>query len=189
MKNRFIKGDKVILPDGRVKEVIKSNNLVIVVKDIGNIGIYTKTFPLIKLYKKKSLDKYKTAILMCIKNHKINLKHEYQKDFIFNGSEKLLNSYKELTEVYADSRLIPLESVKLGYINKAMIEIIEILCPENFKEILFSINKIVSTNYSISETIFTELYSFIQLMEMTKNEEEIYKLDYSLVKNKGKKDV
>ena len=52
-----------------------------------------------------------------------------------------------------------------------------------------SINKIVSTNYSISETIFTELYSFIQLMEMTKNEEEIYKLDYSLVENKGKKDV
>ena len=25
-KNRFIKGDKVILPDGRVKEVIESNN-------------------------------------------------------------------------------------------------------------------------------------------------------------------
>lgn len=52
-----------------------------------------------------------------------------------------------------------------------------------------SINKIVSTNYSISETIFTELYSFIQLIEMTKNEKEIYKLDYYLVENKGKQDV
>ena len=185
MKNRFIKGDKVILPDGRIKEVTESNNLAIVVKDVGNIGIYTKTFPLIKLFKEKSLDKYNTAILMCIKNHKINLKYEYQKDFTFTGSKKLLNNYREIAEVYADSRAIPLESVKIGYINQVMIEIVEILCPEKFKEILLSINKIISTNYSISETIFTELYGFIQIITLVKDEKEIYNLDYSMVESKG----
>lgn len=185
MENRFIKGDKVILPDGRIKEVTESDNLAIVVKDVGNIGIYTETFPLIKLFEKTSLDKYDTAILMCIKNHKINLKYEYQKDFIFTGSEKLLNNFREIAEVYADSRIIPLESVKLGYINQAMIEIIEILCPEKFKDLILSINKIVSTNYSISETIFTELYSFIQVITLVKEDKEIYNLDYSLVKSKG----
>lgn len=185
MKNRFIKGDKIILPDGRIKEVTESNNLAIVIKDVGNIGICTKTFPLIKLFEEKSLDKYDTAIIMCIKNNKINLKYEYQKDFIFTGSEKLLNNFREIAETYADSRAIPLESVKIEYINKAMIEIVEILCPEKFKNLMLLVMKNGDASLSIKEKFFIKLYGFIQIITLMKDGKEIYNLDYSLVESKG----
>lgn len=125
------------------------------------------------------LEKYDTALLMVTKNHNIKLKYNYDKDFVFN--DNLLNEYKEIAIVYADSRALPLESVRLEYVAQAMIEIYSIIEPNKMKDLLIYLLKHSYKKENISEAIFKEVYGRLQALTMIKDNEEIYELDYSLL--------
>lgn len=135
---------------------------------------------------KLKLEKYDTAILMATKNNKIKLKYEYDDSFVFENSNQILNNYKELAKVYADSRLIPLESVKIEYLIKVMLEIFEVVYSNNFKELILEIMKPnLFDKLTLNEKIFIELYGYLQALTMLdKNGNEIFDLDYSLLLNK-----
>ena len=72
---------------------------------------------------KPKLEQCDTAILMCTKNYEIKLKYCTDLDFEFTGTNEILNRYKNIALVYADTRAIPLESVHVEYIIKAMLNI------------------------------------------------------------------
>lgn len=123
---------------------------------------------------------------MATKNNKIKLKYEYDDSFVFENSNQILNNYKELAKVYADSRLIPLESVKIEYLIKVMLEIFEVVYSNNFKELILEIMKPnLFDKLTLNEKIFIELYGYLQALTMLdKNGNEIFDLDYSLLLNK-----
>ena len=135
---------------------------------------------------KPKLDKFDTALLMCTKHHTIQLKYSYEIDAnTFKNEENIFNAI-----VYADSRAIPLESVRIEYLNKALLEIFEIVLPNKFKEL---IQEVVNKgpwykNRTYKEILFLQLYGYLQALTMLdKNGEEIFDLDYSLVKTKETK--
>lgn len=138
---------------------------------------------------KPKLDKYDTALLMCIKNHSIQLKHNYEADEnTFGDEEKIFYVYDNIASVYADGRCIPLESIRIDHINDALLDIFEICSPNKFKEL---IQKIINKGpwyevWTYKEFLFLQLYGYLQALPMLdKNDEEIYDLDYSLVQTKG----
>jgi hypothetical protein len=136
------------------------------------------------ILEKPKLDKYDTAILLAIKNHKVKLKYNYddQDQFNFIGKNKILNNYKELSVVYADTRAIPLECVQLDYIIRAMLDIFEILKPTKFKELIIDFCKpTFAEEKSINEIIFENLYGYLQVLTMRKDNEDIYDLDMELI--------
>lgn len=133
---------------------------------------------------KPKLDKYDSAILMCTKNHKIKLQYEYDLNFEFKNNNQLLNKYKEIAIVYADSRALPLESVQLDYITKSMLEIFEIVYHKKFKELIMELLKpnFFNPNEKINEKVFIELYGYLQALTMLNdNNEDLFDLDYELV--------
>ena len=138
---------------------------------------------------KPKLEKFDTALLMCTKRHTIQLKYSYEIDAnTFKNEENIFNTYNRIAIVYADSRAIPLESVRIEYINKALLEIFEIVLPNKFKEL---IQEVVNKgpwykNRTYKEILFLQLYGYLQaLTTLDKNGEEIFDLDYSLVETYG----
>ena len=90
-------------------------------------------------------------------NHKICNKEDKFPNEILN-----LETYKNIGITYANSRYIPIESVSLEYVNKALLDIFELVCPHKFKEL---INEIVYNNSSYKnrsnkEVLFFELVSY-----------------------------
>lgn len=131
---------------------------------------------------KGTLEKYDTALLMCTKNHKIKLKYKYDENFVFEKNNEILNSYKEIAIVYADSRAIPLECVQVDYIVKAMLEIFEIIYPNKFKELICDIMKY--QNEQTNKILFINLYGYLQSATLlSKDGEELFNLDYELIDN------
>lgn len=139
---------------------------------------------------KPKLEKFDTALLMCTKNHTINLKYSYVIDAnTFKNEENIFNTYNSIALVYADSRAIPLESVRIEFINKALLEIFEIVLPNKFKELIQEVINKGSwyKNRTYKEILFLQLYGYLQALTMLdENDEEIYDLDYSLVKKEIK---
>ena len=87
---------------------------------------------------KIKLEKYDTALLMCTKNAKIKLHYDYSdyEDFQFTDEDAILNQYREIAIVYADSRAIPLSSVRLAHINSALLEIYAEVQPNKLLKLL-----------------------------------------------------
>lgn len=139
---------------------------------------------------KVKLDKYKTALLMCIKGHKIKFKNEYDINYEFKNDEKVLNSCRSLAYTYLDGRLLPLESFRIEYINKALLDIFEIVCPHRFKELIHEIvyKHTAYKNRSNKEVLFLELYNHLQALTMLdENGEDIFELDCELLKETNAK--
>ena len=132
---------------------------------------------------KPKLEKCDTAILMCTKNHKIKIKYTWsQDDFEFTGTNEILNRYKNIALVYADTRAIPLESVHVEYIIKAMLNIFEVVYPKKFKELILELLKYSQTEISTRDRLFKELYGYLQALRMLDDTgEEIFDLDYSML--------
>ena len=88
---------------------------------------------------KPKLNQNDTAILMCTKNHKIKIKYTWgSDDFVWTGTNEILNRFKNIALVYADTRAIPLESVHVEYVIKAMLDIFEVVYPKKFKELIIT---------------------------------------------------
>lgn len=139
---------------------------------------------------KIKLDKYNTALLMCIKGHKIKFKNEYDINYEFKNDEKVLNSCRSLAYTYLDGRLLPLESFRIEYINKALLDIFEVVCPHKFKELIHEIVYIKTAykNRSNKEILFLQLYGYLQALTMfDENGEDIFELDYELLKETNAK--
>ena len=136
---------------------------------------------------KIKLDQFDTSLIMSIKNHKIKIKLKYDEEDKFPNEILNLDAYKNIGITYANSRYIPIESVRLEYVNKALLDIFELVCPHKFKEL---INEIVYKNSlyknrSNKEVLFFELVSYLEALTMLdENGDEIYDLDYSLVETK-----
>ena len=136
---------------------------------------------------KIKLDQFDTSLIMSIKNHKIKLKLKYNEEDKFPNEILNSDAYKNIGITYANSRYIPIESVSLEYVNKALLDIFELVCPHKFKEL---INEIVYNNSSYKnrsnkEVLFFELVSYLEALTMLdENGDEIYDLDYSLVETK-----
>ena len=130
---------------------------------------------------KPKLNQNETAILMCTKNHKIKIKYTWgQDDFEFTGTNEILNRYKNIALVYADTRAIPLESVHVEYIIKVMLNIFEVVYPKKFKELILELLKYSQTEISTRDRLFKELYGYLQALRMLDDTgEEIFDLDYS----------
>jgi hypothetical protein len=132
---------------------------------------------------KPKLDQCDTAILMCTKNHKIKIKYNLDnKDFEFTDTNEILNRYKNIALVYADTRAIPLDCVHVEYIIKAMLNIFEVVYPKKFKELIMELLKYSQTEISTRDRLFKELYGYLQALRMLDdNGEEIFDLDYSMI--------
>ena len=132
---------------------------------------------------KPKLEACDTAILMCTKNNKIKIKYTWsQDDFVWTGTNAILNRYKNIALVYADTRAIPLESVHVEYIIKAMLDIFEVVLPNKFKELIIELLKYSQTEISTRDRLFIELYGHLQALQMLDDAgEEIFDLDYSKV--------
>ena len=130
---------------------------------------------------KPKLDHNDTAILMCTKNHKIKIKYTWgSDDFVWTGTNEILNRYKNIALVYADTRALPLESVHVEYIIKAMLDIFEVVYPKKFKELIMELLKYSQTEISTRDRLFKELYGYLQALRMLDDTgEEIFDLDYS----------
>ena len=137
---------------------------------------------------KPKLEKYDTALLMCTKRHKIELKYTYEIDEdTFKNEEKIFNDYTEIAIAYADSRAIPIDCVRIEHLNKALLDIFEIVLPNRFKELIQEVVNKSSwyQNRTHKEILFLQLYGYLQALTMLdKNSEEIFDLDYSLVLTK-----
>ena len=136
---------------------------------------------------KPKLDQSDTAILMCTKNHKIKIKYTWgSDDFVWTGTNEILNRYKNIALVYADTRALPLESVHVEYIIKAMLDIFEVVLPNKFKELIMELLKYSYSEISTRNRLFKELYGYLQALRMLDDTgEEIFDLDYSMLYNKG----
>ena len=132
---------------------------------------------------KPKLDQSDTAILMCTKNHKIKIKYTWgSDDFVWTGTNEILNRYKNIALVYADTRALPLESVHVDYIIKAMLDIFEVVYPKKFKELIMELLKYSQTEISTRDRLFKELYGYLQALRMLDDTgEEIFDLVYSKV--------
>ena len=139
---------------------------------------------------KIKLEKYDTALLLCTKHAKIKLKYNYSEDtdFVFSGEDEILNSYMDLAFVYADSRAVPLSSVRLAYVNSALLDIYAKLQPNKLLQLLKEINYAYVDMYTdnIKSVIFRKIYGSLQALQMRTldNDEyaDIYDLDESLIK-------
>lgn len=133
---------------------------------------------------KPKLEKCDTAMLMSTKNYEIKLKYCTDLDFEFTGTNEILNRYKNIALVYADTRAIPLESVHVEYIIKAMLNIFEVVYPKKFKELIMELLKYSQTEISTRDRLFKELYGYLQALRMLDDTgEEIFDLDYSMLAN------
>ena len=131
---------------------------------------------------KPKLDQSDTAILMCTKNYEIKLKYCADLDFEFTGTHEILNRYKNIAVVYADTRAIPLESVHVEYIIGAMLDIFEVVLPNKFKELIMELLKYSYSEISTRNRLFKELYGYLQALRMLDDTgEEIFDLDYSML--------
>lgn len=132
---------------------------------------------------KPKLEKCDTAILMSTKNHEIKLKYNLDnKDFEFTGINEILNRYKNIAIVYAETRAIPLESVQLRYLIDIMLDIFEVVYPKKFKELIMELLKYSQTEISTRDRLFKELYGYLQALRMVDDTgEEIFDLDYSML--------
>ena len=132
---------------------------------------------------KPKLNQNDTVILMCTKNHKIKIQYTWgQDDFVWTGTNEILNRYKNIALVYADTRAIPLESVHVEYIIKAMLDIFEVVYPKKFKELIMELLKYSQTEISTRDRLFKELYGYLQALRMLDDTgEEIFDLDYSML--------
>lgn len=132
---------------------------------------------------KPKLNQNDTDILMCTKNHKIKMQYTLgQDDFVWTGTNEILNRYKNIALVYADTRAIPLESAHVEYIIKAMLDIFEVVYPNKFKELIIELLKYSQTEISTRDRLFKELYGYLQALRMIDDTgEEIFDLDYSQV--------
>lgn len=136
---------------------------------------------------KIKLDKYDTALLMCIKGHKIKLKYKFDKTYEFENDENILNFYNSLAYTYCDGRALPLECLRLEFINKVLLNIFEVMCPHRFKELIHEVvyNPQHYKNRSNKEVLFIHLYDYLQVLTMIdENGEDIFDLDYELVEGK-----
>ena len=132
---------------------------------------------------KPKLEKCDTAILMSTKNYEIKLKYNLDnKDFEFTGTNEILNRYKNIAIVYAETRAIPLESVHVEYIIRVMLDIFEVVYPKKFKELIMELLKYSQTEISTRDRLFKELYGYLQALRMLDDTgEEIFDLDYSML--------
>ena len=137
---------------------------------------------------KIKLEKHDTALLMCTKNAKIKLHYDYSEyeDFQFTGEDAAFNKYREIAIVYADSRAIPLSSVRLAHVNSALLEIYAEVQPNKLLKLLKDLNyKHTNSNKDVKSVMFVELYGLLQALQMREliDEEyiDIYDLDESLV--------
>lgn len=129
---------------------------------------------------KPKLEQCDTAILMCTKNHKIKLKYNLDNDFEFTGTNEILNRYKNVALVYADTRALPLDCIHVEYIIHSMLDIFEVVYPKKFKQLILELLKYSQTEISTRDRLFTELYGYLQALRMLDNNgEEIFDLDYS----------
>jgi hypothetical protein len=72
--------------------------------------------------------------------------------------------------------------VQLDYIIRAMLDIFEILKPTKFKELIIDFCKpTFAEEKSINEIIFENLYGYLQVLTMRKDNEDIYDLDMELI--------
>ena len=137
---------------------------------------------------KIKLEKYDTALLMCTKNAKIKLHYDYSDDieYKFTGEDAILNSYRDIAFVYADSRAIPLSSVRLAHLNSALLEIYATVQQNKLLQLLKDLNYSYSDK-PIKSVMFVELYGLLQALRMKEliNDEyvDIYDLDESLIVN------
>ena len=135
---------------------------------------------------KPKLDQSDTAILMCTKNHEIKLKYCADLDFEFTGTHEILNRYKNIAVVYAETRALPLDCVHVEYIIRAMLDIFEVVLPNKFKELIMELLKYSYSEISTRNRLFKELYGYLQALRMLDDTgEEIFDLDYSMLYNKG----
>lgn len=134
-------------------------------------------------HKKPKLEQCDTAILMSTKNHEIKLKYCTDLDFEFTGTNEILNRYKNIAVVYAETRAIPLDCVHVEYIIGAMLDIFEVVYPKKFKELILELLKFSQSEISTRDRLFKELYGYLQALRMLDDAgEEIFDLDYSLLK-------
>lgn len=132
---------------------------------------------------KPKLEKCDTAILMCTKNHEIKLKYCTDLDFEFNGTNEILNRYKNIAVVYAETRGMPLDCVHIEYIIRAMLDIFEVVHPTKFKELIIELLKYSQSEISTRDRLFKKLYGYLQALRMLDDAgEEIFDLDYSMLK-------
>ena len=135
---------------------------------------------------KPKLEKCDTAILMGTKNHEIKLKYCADLDFEFTGTNEILNRYKNIAVVYAETRALPLDCVHVEYIIRAMLDIFEVVLPKKFKELIIELLKYSQTEISTRDRLFKELYGYLQALRILDDTgEEIFDLDYSMLYNKG----
>ncbi len=138
---------------------------------------------------KIKLEKYDTALLMCTKNAKIKLHYDYSdyEDFEFSGEDSIFNHYREIAIVYADSRAIPLSSVRLAHLNAALLEIYATVKPNRLLQLLKDLNYKYTNNKDIKSVMFVELYGLLQALTMGEYIDDeyidIYDLDESLIYN------
>jgi hypothetical protein len=142
---------------------------------------------------KIKLEKYDTALLLCTKHAKVKLKYDYSEDvdFIFCGEDEILNSYMDIAFVYADSRAVPLSSVRVAHVNSALLDIYAKLQPNKLLQLLKDINYAYVDMYkdkNIKTLIFIKVYGLLQALQMRtlQNNEyiDIYDLDETLIRKK-----
>ena len=141
---------------------------------------------------KLSLNKYETAFLLASKGWSVNLKYEYDYSFEFKTeNEEILNVswYKQMAYIYADWCAIPIDSVKIEHLNTSLYVLFEKLHPNKAK---FFISEVIYMSSKVNKNafIFKFLYGHIQnTLMLDKNNENIYILDKTLIKEPIKKDI
>lgn len=132
---------------------------------------------------KIKLDARQTALLLVCKGHKIITKHNI--NFCdFAGEDTVLNDFRELVKAYCViTYLDSSSSIDIRHINFSLINLLNILKPDAIITVLKHCCD-VSRNSTVcyNEILFYKLFGEIQTAEIVIDNEELYDLDYSLIK-------
>jgi len=149
---------------------------------------------------KTKLNKYESAIVFIIKNHKLKKEYTFDKyDFLKTTEEVILNDYEDVYLTYAEIVMVEPKYLELKAINNYLIDILYKMDRERLITTLkgiqnhryvvstgYGMNKELILKYSPTQALFFELVSGIRCLEMRKNNnmECIYELDKSLIEEK-----
>lgn len=139
---------------------------------------------------KIKLDKWKTAILLTTKDHKLKEDIDFVKTFSGDSTESILNQYPEIVKLFyirgGFSEDFP---VKLNHIVHLLLDVAELVLEKReFICIIKSMYDYTGTN-NTRQLIFKELYGELQALQMVRRSDidgeevyvDIFDLDESLL--------
>lgn len=133
---------------------------------------------------KLKLDSHKTTLLLVCKGHKVITKYEIE-DFKFSGEDSILNDFRELVKAYcAITYLDSPSSIDIRHINFALMNLLNDVKPNAIIEVLkhcCDVSRHSAVYYN--EILFYKLFGEIQTIRLIKDDEELYDLDYNLIKS------